>query len=133
MKVIIGFTGTSRGMNKKQMCEVRMHLQDKFHPGVTFVHGDCIGADTEAAEIAEQIGYRLYSMPSNVMGMRAFTPSDWESVEKDPLARNKDIVDKSQFMIAAPRTNYRVIRSGTWYTVRYAESVDKPIIFCYPF
>jgi hypothetical protein len=51
---------------------------------------------------------------------------------KHPLERNHDIVDQTDFMIAAPFTESEVLRSGTWSTIRYARKQGKEVYIFTP-
>ena len=54
----------------------------------------------------------------------------WRMPEKSYLARNKDIVDQSETMIALPiDPNREILRSGTWAAVRYARKTGVPVLF----
>ena len=48
------------------------------------------------------------------------------------LARNRDIVDASDLMLACPAEQQEVLRSGTWATIRYALKRDKHLIVIHP-
>jgi hypothetical protein len=50
---------------------------------------------------------------------------------KPYLMRNKDIVDQTSILVAAPKGPEEK-RSGTWATVRYARKLGRPIYICYP-
>jgi len=89
-----------------------------------FHHGDCIGADEEAAAIAVGAGYRIFSHPPLNAAIRAFTRADVELQPKDYLVRNRDIVDVADVLVATP-AGLEVQRSGTWSTVRYARRLGK--------
>lgn len=142
----IGFTGTSRGMNAQQKEQFRDFLsgivRQEIQQGSSFVefhHGDCIGADDEAATIAHDVGCSIVAHPGYPKGkpedttFRAFNPHN-ETIlpAKEFLVRDHDIVDVAEFMIAAPHTDKELVRSGTWTTVRYARKVGRPIGFVYP-
>jgi hypothetical protein len=129
----ISFTGTHLGMTGRQKSLVKMHLQDHFMCVGLFIHGDCIGADAQAAEIARQIGYETYVYPPVNEYHRAFTNYDYIAEPDKYLDRDKEIVELGDVLIVAPHTNYEIIRSGTWATYRYAKSIDKPTILVYPF
>ena len=53
-------------------------------------------------------------------------PSDQTLPPKDYLDRNHDIVDQTDLLIATPKENTEVLRSGTWATIRYAKKINKP-------
>ena len=119
----VGFTGTQRGMTEKQELEVTAQLillqQDGY--GI-FHHGDCIGADSQAHDIAKKLGYDIVLHPPDENYKRAFRTKGAVRIEpvRPYLLRNRDIVASSTFLIAAPKTELEELRSGTWTTVRYA-------------
>jgi hypothetical protein len=45
-----------------------------------------------------------------------------------PLARNTCIVLNCEHLIAAPKEDSEVLRSGTWSTIRRARKEHKPLI-----
>ena len=52
---IVGFTGTRQGMTDDQKCALRKLLSEIARNGsfpLLFHHGDCVGSDEEAHEIA---------------------------------------------------------------------------------
>lgn len=121
----IGFTGTRRGMSSFQRDEVRQILTNlTWHE---FHHGNCLGADEEAALIAMSIGHRVYAHPSD-MGCRSVkATSDFAFAPLPPLVRNRKIVMASELLIAAPLGD-EVLRSGTWATVRRARVVGCDVL-----
>ena len=86
----IGFTGTRHGMTEAQRGSLRSLLGDagEFH------HGDCIGADAQAHDIARDLGLEVVVHPPKVDTMRAWKTSDSDRIRepKPFLARNRDIV-----------------------------------------
>ncbi len=138
--MIVGFTGTRNGMSTKQKAGLRETLlrlngpsrlafsQNKTND---FHHGDCIGADAEAHDIAKALGYTIYMHPPTNGKARAY--KDGFALKALPyLKRNQDIVNSSHLLIAAPATQKEVIRSGTWATIRYARRNNKPIFVLEP-
>jgi hypothetical protein len=102
-------------------------LKDHGYGG--FVHGDCVGADTEAALIATRLGLLTVSYPaSHVVNSPAVVRHD---VQK-PLVRNKLIVEASDVLVACPRLMKEELRSGTWATIRYARKEVGWIIIVWP-
>lgn len=136
----VGFTGTQKGMTLFQKVELAKHLKEL---GCTeFCHGDCIGADSQAHDIALDCNINLFTIyPPNNPNKRAWRfnrdkvvgKSEYQIIdcfthlinvrwmlEKEYLARNKDIVNDCQILIATPKEFQHSIRSGTWTTIRYA-------------
>ena len=123
----IGFTGTQKGMSDLQIEEI-FNILTFFKDG-EFHHGDCIGSDIQAALIAKELGYYVVSHPPIIMSKRGyFDQNDKILKPLDYIKRNHVIVDCTDVLIAAPRTNIEEIRSGTWATIRYAEKKDKEIL-----
>jgi hypothetical protein len=132
----VGFTGTQRGMSGPQTSAVRRHLGQCFKfagpDQPEFHHGDCIGADAQAAQIARDLGYRVVGHPPVVAAKRAFFPSDVERRPEAYLVRNREIVDAVEFMLATPGEAREVLRSGTWSTIRYARQRGVPGVIIRP-
>ena len=129
----VGFTGTRNGMTLDQKTRLRNLLfglvstdgPNEFH------HGDCLGADAEAHEIAVQLGYTAVIHPPINPTMRAFC-SGTILEPLDYLERNQEIVNFSSILIAAPHENKEVLRSETWSTIRRARSAGKEVKILYP-
>ena len=135
MTVKIGFTGTREGMSGMQLEAVRQTLERiEARPFqrrlIEFHHGDCIGADQEAARVAAALGMRIITHPPIEAGSRAFTQFSHacDVREAKPyLERNRAIVDECELLVAAPKGPEQR-RSGTWTTVRYARKRGKSVI-----
>jgi hypothetical protein len=96
-----GFTGTQHGMTDAQKATLRDFLaagSGEFH------HGDCIGADSEAHDIADECGYSIVLHPPTNPAKRAWrvVPNHMMKREKPYVDRNKDIVLDTIALIAAP-------------------------------
>jgi hypothetical protein len=128
--MVIGFTGTSKGMSSYQRQRVSDLLKELTPDLVR--HGDCIGADTEFHQIASSLNIKTCIHPPDNDSKRAFNKSDSILPVKPYLDRNKDIVDMSDMLIATPETSKEALRSGTWSTVRYAKRAGKEVILCNP-
>lgn len=126
---IVGFTGTRHGMSEHQKEQVAAVLDSlgakELH------HGDCLGADDEAARIAYDKGIRVVAHPPEIQRYRAYAPGHETHDAKPYLERNRDIVDISQVLIATP-DRPEVLRSGTWATVRYARMCGRKLFVIYP-
>jgi hypothetical protein len=128
--VKVGFTGTRHGMTEEQWRTVRMTLiilrATECH------HGDCIGADLQFAKLASVLGGTTVSHPPVKRELRAFHMSDQVRAPKTYVARDHDIVDDTDVLIATPKTAHEEPRSGTWLTVRYARKQGKRVFLILP-
>jgi hypothetical protein len=129
----IGFTGTRHGMTPEQASAVAAVMGEL---GMTeFHHGDCIGADKEANDIALWVGIEPVIHPPVDEAHRAFCASAKMREPKRHFARNRDIVDETDHLIATPWQAERPAPKsggGTWYTIEYAEKRGKPVTIIWP-
>lgn len=129
--MVVGFTGTRKGMSQKQKKVVQELLVEL---GATELHhGDCVGADSDAHDIARSLGLVLCGHPPTVVQLRAFKDCDMLSRAKPYLERDRIIVDETELLIATPAEYTRPDkpRGGTWYTLTYGEKRNKPVIIVY--
>lgn len=125
---VIGFTGTQEGMNPDQLRFVEELLQCATKGlGLREVHhGDCIGADAQFHGLVEKLmesGPKIHTVghPANIPGKRAYCNVNMSYPPKPPLVRNRDIVKCARdFLIATPKEESEIVRSGTWSTIRLA-------------
>ena len=129
----IGFTGTQKGMTPTQASGVHGALLSFYLMGAThFHHGDCIGADAEAHDIANKIGYITVGHPPIDSLKRAYKLCSVFECAKPYLERNKNIVNACDVVIVVPRTKHQIRRSGTWSTYRYAKEQHKGTLLFLP-
>ena len=135
----IGFTGTQRGMTDKQKEQFVSILKHKTSIEV-FHHGDCVGSDVEAHRMV------IEHFPSTIMHIHPPTKLEKRSFcdrldaanmvflhpPQPYLDRNKEIVKRSELLIATPKTSGEILRSGTWATVRYAWKRGIPVVIINP-
>jgi hypothetical protein len=136
----IGFTGTRNGMTAAQFDTLtrllNAMLDGRPHKSVQFHHGDCIGADEQAASAAWGRNAFIVCHPPEDEKLRAFSPYIHETRErKSHLASNRDIVNECDVLIGTPP--YQAIiaketKGGTAYTVNYAVKMGKPALVVYP-
>ena len=129
--MIAGFTGTRRGMTKAQ----RLGLESLFRdlPIVELHHGDCRGADEEAHDLARAWALVIVGHPPIDSKDRAFCEFDAVETPLPFLKRNTEIVRVADVLIAAPKEEKDVLRSGTWATVREARRKGKLIYLLMPY
>jgi len=133
--MIRGFTGTRQGWTDAQRVAFIGLLSDVkiLH------HGDCVGSDAQAHAVCIEHGVLVHVHPAIDDRYRAYcTGYTWIEQPLEYLARNRNIVHKSNGLIAVSRTTHEVGRSGTWMTVRYARRINvglpvkHPIVIIYP-
>lgn len=126
----IGFTGTRNPLTLQQRTALEMALSAAVARGdVEFHHGACVGADAASHLSALARGMHVIVHPpvneSKMMPAEMLIPARGANITvlppKDYHARNRDIVNASTYLLAMPDGPERP-HSGTWYTIRYAES-----------
>lgn len=138
--MILGFTGTRRGMTEAQKQTVirvfALRKPSRVH------HGACEGADRDLWKICRESGRYLLLPPI----AQTFWPGDeeqhdWAIFSADDgdivqpvspyLRRNGSIVRQSDALLSTPK-GMEVRRSGTWSTIRFARKLGKPILIVWP-
>ena len=129
MSMVLGFTGTQKGMTAKQIKTLRGLLWY-----ATEIHlGDCHGADAQAHEEAGHFGIRRVCHPPKEGAKRAFLHYEEERGPKPYLDRNVAIVKAGvDGLIATPKEYVEVQRSGTWATIRAARRLHRHIWIIWP-
>lgn len=121
------------GMKPAQLASVIELLRQNYWVGNEFHHGDCIGADVQAASEADKKGYRIGVHPPLSNKYRGFYHHyDFTYPPAEYLVRDRRIVQETEALIAAPHTAYEIVRSGTWTTVRYARELNRMIYVVKP-
>jgi len=130
----VGISGTRNGANDKQLAEIKRQLLGlKAKGAVGFRHGDCIGVDAQAVEIARSLGYKIIKHPGPTsVKLSANTKAD-ETFKWQPyLQRNRKIVDRSQVVLIVPEQQSEQVRSGTWSTYRYCKKTSTKYVLISP-
>jgi len=123
--MIVGFTGSRRGLDSHQINQIKELLSN---PEITEVHhGDCRGADETFHRLASEAGKKIVIHPPNSSKMR-FNGVGEVLPRKPFLERNKDIVIASDVMIACPESSEEVLRSGTWATIRFSKKTNTHLV-----
>lgn len=139
-------TGSREGISKQALKTLREYLQKNQHKITECHHGDCVGADTifhnevakarekayNDAESKQQEMMRLIVHPPNVNTLRSHCKGVETRVPKSYLQRNQDVVNESDTLIAFPSTRHEVLRSGTWFSIRYAQKQNRTVHIVYP-
>jgi hypothetical protein len=125
----LGFTGTRQGLTDPQR-EALETLLRSLKDVAEAHHGDAVGADAEFSLLlrACHLGAVIFAHPCDIPSQRS-QKSTWHRTHppKPPLARNRDIVDASDLLVACPAGMAEERRSGTWATVRHARRKGVPL------
>lgn len=127
--MIVGMTGSRYGISPKASMQLELFLLENDIKEVH--HGDCVGADTHFHNEAVSQKIKTVVHPPNIKKLRSFCQGDVTKKPLPYLVRNRNIVNGSDMLIAFPSTKHEVIRSGTWYTIRYAIKMKKKIMIVF--
>lgn len=137
--MIIGFTATREGLTNQQLAWLVRVFEDTQH--ITEVHhGACIGGDAAVHAQAIENGVPIFVWPPTnpkYIAVECLTPHPLVTVHPGMpyLDRDRQIVKATAGLIALPKHDEqpdRMYWGGTWYTVDFAERMNKPVIICYP-
>lgn len=131
----VGFTGTRNGMTTLQKTNFTELIEGlsvtEFH------HGDCVGADSESHCIVQsvprgdEIEIHIHPPENDSLQARS-SPYTALHLPCTYLARNRNIVNAVDLMVACPLTDHEVSHGGTWYTINYAKKVKKDVVILFP-
>jgi hypothetical protein len=134
--MILGFTGTSKGMTQRQRAAVRYLLGEL--PATTLHHGCCVGADAQAHAMARYLRARVVGhppldakkrMPLNVGFDELAPPAPY-------LVRDRAVVKAAvDGVIAAPKDcalPESLRGQGTWTTIGYARKAKRRVWIVFP-
>lgn len=145
--MILGFTGTRKGIATAQSRVLREMLMDPLMEPARVMHGGAIGADAEFDEAVTAVfGLAHYDHPDDGVVCEVYPAtverfSFWRWRDRafrfahspmEPLKRNRIIVNRSDQMIACPAEAEEQPRGRTWSTIRYALRVGKPVTIICP-
>jgi hypothetical protein len=126
----VGVTATQLGMTEKQKHQFKQRL---IELGATELHhGDCVGGDKDAHQIARELNLRVVGHPPILNHKRAFCEFDETRNLLPYLERNEQIVLEVQHLLGCPKDNKEELRSGTWATIRRARRFGTPYDILWP-
>jgi len=129
--MVVGITATREGASPDQLEALRARL---IECGATVLHhGDCVGGDSDAHDVALALGIRIVVHPPQNDKLRAYRgaiPRDIVLPAKPYLPRNRDIVNAAELLFVIPKELEEPAPArgqGTWSTVRYARATETPV------
>jgi hypothetical protein len=130
----VGYTGTRHGMSQPQKEFVSHALfalctdpvfRNMSNSTFWFHHGDCVGGDDEATNMAREYGYKIYRHPpTESVHNRALQRFDATDLPYSYSGRNQRIAIRAQTMIAAPAPK----SVGTWNAIKHVRALFKPLL-----
>ena len=142
----VGFTGTRVGLTDQQLAWLYAQLESGLVSEAH--HGACTGADAAVHQAVLDLAddrlrpsvihvwpptnprYRAEECLIKLSGRVVIHP------EMPYLERNREIVNATAGLVALPLQNEQPASSmewgGTWYTVNFAERMNRPVTICYP-
>lgn len=141
--MIVGFSGTQKGMTQEQRQTLYILLDQ--YPMTAFHHGCCIGADDIAHDMVRTAFGQCFpiichpSTNTNKIAPTFFRYVDDQAIfatdfvnsntkfwkPEHPLARNKTLARECDILFATPYQPNEIVRSGTWATIRYFRKANK--------
>jgi hypothetical protein len=141
----IGFTGTRNQLTEAQSASLeRLLTPAEYGPNrPIFHHGACKGADSFAATVAFGLNYDVIAHPGKSahggdnewLCPIALEHSTEVRETKTHFARNRDIVDETDMLIACPQYMDPITegtKGGTAYTIQYARKKGRPVVIVRP-
>jgi hypothetical protein len=131
----LGVSGTRNPLSLAQYDQMVSFIRswrtqyDELH------HGCCIGADESIALTASLRDYFIIGHPpinEQFLSSIAVALSNKLMPAQEYLDRNHNIVDATAMLLALPISRDQILRSGTWSTIRYARTKNRPITIIYP-
>ena len=125
----LAISGTRAGLTPAQ----KRALESALRPAKRLRHGDCVGVDAEAHQIAKAFGVEVHVHPPVDGKQRAGCEGDVVHAAQAYLKRNRAMVDAADAVVAFPKSDREERRgSGTWATIRYARKRNVPLTVVFP-
>lgn len=140
--MILGFTGTTKGMTDAQHRVVREFLLSQADRITETHNGGATGVDLQCFVMTREflpteldhIWPSSYHHGGPLSFVHELTSLNrvWIHEPLPPLERNHEIVNHCTDLLACPGEMTEQLRSGTWATIRYARKTRTPIWFVFP-
>jgi hypothetical protein len=132
-RIIVGVTATRYGLRAIQLTALSMLFKGPL-PLAVLHHGMCEGGDTEIHDLVrdEFPHVIIEGHPPKDKKHYVYRPVDRLWPEKEYHERNADIIKEAEVIVACPRYNHAVLRSGTWSVIRRASLAGKKVLIVWP-
>ena len=131
----ISFSGTRRGCSGFQLKMLKEWLLAHRGEVTLAAHGGCIGADIQFHLLVRRLygsGFFIAVYPSDAQTrapLSQYQDANFIDNVAKPLIRNEKIIIVGHgTLLACPRTDFEVQRSGTWHAIRCARSNGVPVV-----
>lgn len=121
--MILGVTGSRWHPSEDARIRIMEFLSANVDDIESLHHGVCVGCDEYVATLARDLGIVTHGHPPTNQEFMSSFVSVYTEPPKSYLARNRDIVDVSDFLLAIPREDSK----GTRYTMTYARKRGVPM------
>ncbi len=133
----VGFTGSRRPIPLVQRDSLHVEMmkiaaEHRGNDRIVAHSGDCVNGDAVFHELACRMGWQTVGHPPIEDKLRAFCKYDIERPAAPYLERNRHIVHAAQIMLACSDSFVEKPKGGTWFTIRYAQSLHKPVTIIFP-
>lgn len=123
--VIVGVSGSRHGPTPHQRRALATLL--RLWKADIVIHGDCVGVDAYAHQLAKALGMESGAYPGNIERFRAHTEKKGAALVEEPmhpLARNELIALACDVLVAFPMPDSR----GTYHAIKMADRHRTPCI-----
>lgn len=130
----VGITGSRDGCTNPQRHTLERALARlcRDHGTKVFHHGDCVGVDWQAAAMARSFGLHVIGHPPVNESLRSYFPSDEMREPAGYLERDRALSGEVDLLLGCPKTPWPQHRSGTWFTIKYAEQTGTKVAVILP-
>lgn len=132
----VGVTGTRNGFTDAQLNAFQLEFNklNSEKQIESYHQGQCIGVDVDSVHWIRTAheAVKIHSHPPVKTDLIGECHVDVVHESKTYFARNRDIADTSDILIACPPTEEEQSNGGTWYTFRYGVNKGYKVILITP-
>jgi hypothetical protein len=135
----VGTTGSREGPVSVEQAGAAEALLKQMWPFKELHHGACVGWDEWVVVLARELwgpytrgGVQIHAWPPTkrkLLSPVALRMSDVAHEAREYKARDRELVWHTQALVGGPKQWGEILHSGSWYTMRQALAMVKPIWF----